>query len=105
MLQRFIHTIVYAAIRAYLDAVRDAKLYQEEVPTDVDRARADSFRNAVNRMRKGDQDPGGTRHDDTPPSSEAFYGNDLRPHSQRHDAADGTGGRRVVDSKSIGSGI
>ena len=105
MLQRFIHTIVYAAIRAYLDAVRDAKLYQEEVPTDVDRARADAFRAAVNRVRKGDPDPSDTGHDDTAPSGEAFYGNDLRPHSQRHDATDGTGSRRVVDSKSIGSGI
>ena len=103
MLQRIIHAIVYAAIRAYFDAVRDAKLAHEEQPTDIDRARADRFRAAVGKLRTGNADAGDTGPVNSAPYCESCDCQDFCPHAQRHDAADGTGPRRVVDSESTGS--
>jgi hypothetical protein len=104
MLQRIIHTIVYAAIRAYFDAVRDARLFQEEQPTDSDRARADRFRAAVERVRTSDADTRNTGPINSPSNSCPYDGTDLCPHNQRHDHSDGTGPRRVVDSQPNGDG-
>ena len=97
MLQRIIHAIVYAAIRAYFDAVRDAKLYHEEQPTDADRARADRFRAAVERVRSSNANPSNTGPVDSPSNRCPHEGTDFCPHKQRHGEADGTGARRVVD--------
>lgn len=102
MLQRIIHAIVYAAIRAYFDAVRDAKLYQEEVVTDVDRRRAAAFRTAVDRVRESDADPSNPQPACTTPDCESCTARDLCPHSQWHDETDGTGPRRVVGGESDG---
>lgn len=104
MLQRIIYAIVYAAIRAYLDAVRDSKLYQEEVVTDADRRRAAAFRAAVDRVRESNADASNSESAHTTPDCGTCCGPDFCPHVQRHDEADGTGPRRVVDRQPNGSG-
>jgi hypothetical protein len=105
MLSRIVQAIVYAAVRAYFDAVRDAKLAHEELATPVDHSRGDRFRDAVNRLRESNADASHSQPVNPPPGSGGFYGDYLPTDTiggDDHATSDAT--TRVVDRGPVGGG-
>ena len=86
--QAVVYPIARAWADAWFDAQRQAELYLEETPNETDAKRADRFRDAVGRVRDGEDGPG---PDYTPSPERPLKGIDSSTTLRRKNGGDGSG--------------